>query len=97
MGMRGQYKNKRDGNEKDIFATIEANGFVIWPLDTPCDAIVGRKGVTYLIEVKNGPKAGLSGPQKKFRAKWTGHYQILSTIEEAEDWARKIRGLENDR
>lgn len=90
MSIRGQYKNKRDGNEADVFATLRSQGLSVCPMDTPCDAVVGYGGRSYLVEVKM-PKAKLTGPQEKFLSTWRGDHTILRTIEEAEAFAKKVR------
>ena len=90
MGIRGQYKNKRDANEPAIFSVLEGYGFQIRPLDTPCDAIVGFSGVNMLIEIKNGPKAPLTGPQEAFHRNWTGQIKVLSSEAEAHSWAKNV-------
>lgn len=94
MGIRGQYKNKRDANEKDIFAQLEAYGLMVEPIDTPVDAIVGYMGRSYLVEVKNPKgKNKISPPQEAFFARWNGGYTILRTVEEASEFASKIRAI----
>lgn len=87
----GRYGNKRDKNEPNIFAILRNHGFSVHPLDTPADAIVGRKGRTYLVEVKDGPKAKLTPPQKKFKESWRGDYIVLRNEDEAIEWCKKVR------
>jgi hypothetical protein len=65
MGIRGQYKNKRDANEPEIFTELRAYGLSVHPMDTPADALVGWLGRSYLVEVKQ-PKGKLTGPQEAF-------------------------------
>lgn len=60
-------------------------------LDTPADAIVGFKGRTYLLEIKDGPKAKYTAPQNKFRLLWRGCYTTLRSDEEAVEWCKAIR------
>lgn len=87
-----RYGNKRDLNEADIFATLRAHGFSVHPLDTPADALVGFKGRTYLVEIKNGD-ADYTGPQIKFQSTWSGDYITLRSVAEAEAWCKEIRGV----
>ena len=90
--MRGRHgNNRRDLNEKQIFDIIRAHGIQVYPTDQPADAVCGFRGVTFLVEVKNGPKAPLTGPQIKFLATWEGQHQILCTDQEAIDWCKHIR------
>jgi len=89
--MRGQFKNKRDLNEADLFKEIRAHGIQVHPTDQPLDAVCGYKGHTFLVEIKNGPKAPFTKPQVKFLDAWEGQAVTLSTLEEATVWARNIR------
>lgn len=91
MGMRGQHKNKRDANEAAIVLTLRAHGFDVVHTDKPLDLVVGRDGKTYLIEIKNGPKAKLTAFQEAFFGQWRGHAAILTSVQEAEEWAREVR------
>ncbi len=90
--MRGHHvKVKRDLNEPDIFKILRAHGFIVYPTNQPADAVCGYRGVTFLIEVKNGPNATLTEAQEKFLSTWEGHHQILCTDEEAIRWCQDIR------
>ena len=91
MGIRGQYKNKRDENEPDIVAEFLAHGFSVERLDKPLDLLLGYHGVTLLVEVKNGPKAPLTKPQERFFENWRGQSAIICSVEEARQFAREIR------
>jgi len=90
MGFRGQYKNKRDTNETEIFAQLRAYGLSVYSLDRPADAIVGYLGKTYLVEIK-GAKGKLTGPQETFLETWKGDFTILRTVEQAAEFARILR------
>lgn len=82
---------KRDANEGDLFKILRGWGLTVEATDQPVDAIVGYKGVNYLVEIKNGPKARISDAQKKFFAKWPGQYVILCTEDEAHAFAQSVR------
>ena len=88
-----RYNNRRDKNEADIFNIIRGYGMSICPLDTPADAIVGHKGRTYLVEIKNGPKATFTTDQKKFRLSWLGDYVVLRSDDEAVLWCKGVRQI----
>lgn len=90
MGFRGKYKNKRDGNEPEIFKELLDAGIAVYPTDKPLDAVCGFGGATYLIEVKNGPQAPLTEPQENFLNDWPGHAVVLTSQEEARVWAESI-------
>ena len=91
MGIRGQYKNKRDANETIIFDLFRAHGIQVYPLDTPCDAICAYRNTNYLVEIKNGTKAKLTDAQELFQSTWRGQYVVISTKKEAEAWVREIK------
>ena len=90
MAHRPPLKAKRDAIEQDVIAAIRAQGISVYPTDMPVDLICGFKGVTYLVEVKSGPKATTTDAQKKFTASWRGHYQIIRSIAEADSWAKSV-------
>ena len=92
MGFRGKYKNKRDLNEPEIIATLQAFGFSVERLDTPLDLICGYGGSDYLVEVKQ-PSGTLTGPQEIFFEHWKGSKTILRSVEDAQQWAEKVRGV----
>lgn len=90
MGIRGQHKNKRDLNEADVFAELRAWGIQVEPLDAPFDALCTYHGIFYAVEVKNGPKAPLTDPQKAYIARAKAEVFIIRSVEEARDWARGV-------
>lgn len=91
MGIRGQYKNKRDANEKEIFSILRSYGIQVEPMDVPCDAVCAYMGNNYLVEVKNGLQAKLTKSQQKFKDNWSGNFVIISTDEAAHSWAKNVR------
>jgi len=88
--MRGQYKNKRDKNEADIFAELRAHGLSVYAMDQPADALVGYRGRSYLVEVKM-PLGKLTQPQETFVEGWRGDYTILRSVEDATAFAKSVR------
>ena len=90
VGIRGQYKNKRDGNEADIFAELRAHGLTVESMDTPCDALVGYRGRSYLVEVKM-PAGKLTAAQERFLSQWDGCFEILRNVGDARDFAHKLQ------
>lgn len=80
-----RYAARRDENEPGIVAALEACGCDVLRA-TDVDLIVGRAGVTYLIEVKRPDRlteSRLRPIQRRLRDGWRGHYRIVSTAEEA--------------
>ena len=62
-------------------------------MDVPCDAVIGYAGRSYLVEIKNPKgKNKLTGPQEQFLSTWRGDYTILRTIDEADAFARQVKG-----
>jgi len=90
MGFRGRYKNKRDRNEGEVVAALEAHGIAVVRADTPVDLICGCAGQTYLVEVKDGA-AKLTRGQEEFLEKWTGHAVVVRSVEEAIEFAKEVR------
>lgn len=90
MGIRGQHKNKRDGNEAEILAELRGYGLSVYSMDAPADALVGYCGRSYLVEVKT-PVGKLTEPQQKFLSVWRGDYTILRSIEDASAFAQTVR------
>lgn len=95
MGIRGQYKNKRDANEKDIVSVLEAHGMSVERLDTPADLLVGFRGRTYLVEVKT-LTGKMSDPQKEFYRDWRGNKTVLTDVDQARAWASSVRSGGDD-
>lgn len=60
-------------------------GVLVWNGDV--DLIVGRGGRTYLLEVKPPrqppSRRDRSLKQAELRARWPGHYAVVSSVEEA--------------
>ena len=86
---------KRNSGQRDLseaaiaHALTKAGCDIEYAERKPWDLVVGRAGMTYLLEVKSltgkrKPKMkALTESQKDFRAEWRGHYQIVATPAEA--------------
>jgi len=61
-----------DANQAQIVSVLRAAGANVWILGLPVDLLVGYKGHTVLMEVKDGPKKRLTALQEAFFAKWEG-------------------------
>jgi hypothetical protein len=84
--------HKTDTNQREIVAALRKAGCSVHVTsdqhDGFPDLVVGRThraggSHTYLIEVKSGPRSGLTPAQKRFRASWRGHYAVASGVDEA--------------
>lgn len=77
---------KTDINQTAIVTALRKSGFSVHitaPLgDGFPDLVVGRDGVTYLLEVKNG-NADLTPKEQKFLDGWKGHYAIVRSVMDA--------------
>lgn len=85
MGLRRAAK--RDANEPEIVDALRKAGCDVARLDTPVDLVVGRAGVNYLLEVKDGSKIPserrLTPGQERFFDTWRGQVAKVETLEEA--------------
>ena len=61
-----------DANQEQVVSALRAAGANVWILGLPVDLLVGYKGHTILMEVKDGPKKRLTALQDTFFAKWEG-------------------------
>ena len=87
-------KHKRDATHEDIAKVLEDFGFSV--VDTSKlgdgfgDMVVGRNGVTDIIEAKSGENAPFTQKQIKFYAKWRGKPTVkLASKDAAIAWATK--------
>lgn len=76
---------KRDANEPEIIAALEAIGCTVVKLHEPLDLLVGYRGITFMIEVKNPEgRDRLQPDQAAFIATWKGRKpEVVRTVEEA--------------
>lgn len=81
-----RYAARRDANEGEIVKALLAIGCSVMRVDS-VDLIVGRAGVNYLLECKDGRKTAGNRPltpaQVKLRAGWRGQYAVVTSVEEA--------------
>ena len=61
-----------DANQAQIVSALRAAGANVWILGLPVDLLVGYKGWTILMEVKDGPKKRLTALQRDFFENWPG-------------------------
>ena len=88
-----RYARKRDANEAEIVAALEAAGCSVLRVD-PVDLIVGRRykdftggfgfwrDTNFLLEVKL-PGAKLNKRQKALHESWRGQIAVVETVEQA--------------
>jgi len=61
-----------DSNQAAVVSVLRAAGANVWILGLPVDLLVGYKGHTVLMEVKDGPKKRLTVLQDTFFENWIG-------------------------
>ena len=83
-----RYAARVDATQQQIVSALRAAGAYVWIISLPVDLLVGYNGVTYLVEVKSGPKKALTKLQQEFFAKWIGGR--LERIEGAEQALRML-------
>jgi len=67
-----RYAARVDANQAQIVSALRAAGAYVWIIGLPVDLLVGYKGHTFLVEVKNGSKKRFTSLQDDFFANWTG-------------------------
>lgn len=85
------YAKRIDRNQNDIVKALRDKGAyvrIVTQGDGIPDLLVGYKGVTYLLEVKDGDKAPsqrkLTPHEQKFFDEWTGGIvAIVTSVEDA--------------
>ena len=82
-----------DSNQPEIVKTLKQIPGVTVALDHD-DILVGYKGSTYWFECKSPDQLGKDGKvrpsalkesQKKLLATWTGHYRVVTAVDEIID------------
>ena len=61
-----------DANQEAVVIALRAANAYVWIIGLPVDLLVGYKGHTFLVEIKDGPKKRLTALQEAFFAKWDG-------------------------
>ena len=83
-----RYAARVDQNQDQIVSALRAAGAYVWVIGLPVDLLVGYKGHTFLVEVKNGPKRRLTALQADFFENWSG--STLARIDNPEAALRMI-------
>ena len=77
-----------DANQQQIVSALRAAGAYVWIIGLPIDLLVGFKGHTFLVEVKDGPRKRLTALQEDFFNNWSG--STLARIDGPEAALRMI-------
>lgn len=67
-----RYAARVDANQEQIVSALRAAGAYVWIIGLPVDLLVGFKGHTFLVEIKDGPKKRLTKLQTDFFENWRG-------------------------
>jgi hypothetical protein len=67
-----RYAARVDANQEQIVSALRAAGAYVWIIGLPIDLLVGFKGHTFLVEIKDGPKKRLTKLQTDFFENWVG-------------------------
>ena len=67
-----RYAARVDANQTQIISALRAAGAYVWIIGLPVDLLVGYKGHTFLVEVKDGSKKRLTKLQADFFENWSG-------------------------
>lgn len=67
-----RYAARKDANHNEIVKALRNVGAYVYDIELPVDLLVGFKGHTFLVEIKDGPKRRLTKLQEDFFANWTG-------------------------
>jgi hypothetical protein len=83
-----RYAKRVDANQDQIVSALSAAGAYVWIIGLPVDLLVGYKGHTFLVEVKDGSRKRLTALQDDFFQSWTGG--TLARVDNAEAALRMI-------
>jgi hypothetical protein len=83
-----RYAKRVDANQDQIVSALRAAGAYVWIIGLPVDLLVGYKGHTFLVEVKDGSRKRLTALQEDFFQSWTGG--TLARVDNAEAALRMI-------
>ena len=83
-----RYAARVDANQTQIVSALRAAGAYVWIIGLPVDLLVGYKGHTFLVEVKDGSKKRLTKLQADFFENWSG--STLARIDNPEAALRMI-------
>ena len=67
-----RYAARVDANQEQIVSALRGAGAFVWIIGLPVDLLVGYKGHTFLVEVKDGSKKRLTKLQADFFENWSG-------------------------
>ena len=73
--------HRLDANHREIVTGLRRAGCSV-DFRSPGDALVGRAGVNYVLEIKTA-RGKQRATQKAFQAGWRGQYALVRSLEDA--------------
>jgi len=83
-----RYAARVDANQTQIVSALRGAGAFVCVIGLPVDLLVGYKGHTFLVEIKDGSKKRLTKLQADFFENWSG--STLARIDSPEAALRMI-------
>ena len=83
-----RYAARVDKNQEEIVSALRDAGAYVWIIGLPVDLLVGYKGHTFLVEVKDGSRKRLTKLQEAFFENWSG--STLARVDSPEAALRMI-------
>ena len=97
MTKRVYHPRRKDANHQAILAAFRALGCTVLDIsDLPCgaDAVVGRSGISNVIEIKDGSKPPsarkLTDSEKTMRETWKGGFWVISDLGDVQACVRHL-------
>jgi hypothetical protein len=78
---------KIDANQREITEALRQAGATVYYIKEPCDLLVGRRGINYLLEIKDGSRRPsqrrLTVNERFFHASWNGQIAVVESVADA--------------
>lgn len=87
-----RYAARVDANQTQIVSALRAAGAYVWIIGLPVDLLVGYKGHSFLMEVKDGSSKRLTKLQADFFENWVGG--TLCRVDNAESALRMLKVID---
>lgn len=99
MGVKIMTAKRVDRNQREIVRRLREHGLsVLITSDLghgAPDLVAGLSGMTFLFEVKDGAKIPskqkLTPMEQKFSEEWRGHYEILKSLDDVDNFVISLR------
>jgi len=82
-----------DNNQKEIVKVMKKLGYTVEDIKWPCDKLLGKRGLNFLIEIKNEDNSPsqkkLTPKQEKFHENWNGQIDIIESVDQFIAWDKR--------